>query len=70
MKKLSVFLCVVVSFFVGFGDLYAAPVVWETGSGGNDHFYEAIHTPSGISWWLAFDQAVAAGGYQDIPEGV
>lgn len=40
-----------------------AQVQWSSGIGGNDHYYQAINSPSGISWTNANAAAVAAGGY-------
>ena len=36
---------------------------WESGSGGNDHWYQSIVTPGGISWPVAQAAANGAGGY-------
>ncbi len=42
---------------------WAAPVQWTSASGGNDHFYEAILVPNGISWSAANTSAQAGSGY-------
>jgi len=43
----------------------ATPVQWTIGEGGNDHWYEAICVPGGISWTDARDSApsILPGGY-------
>jgi hypothetical protein len=40
----------------------AAPVQWETGAGGNGHWYEAILAPDGITWTQARSGAEAMPG--------
>ena len=29
---------------------FAAPTQWSSAAGGNDHWYEAIYVPGGITW--------------------
>ena len=41
----------------------ATPIQWETGEGGNGHYYEAISAPEGISWDDAQASANSMGGY-------
>jgi len=36
---------------------------WTADAGGNDHYYRAVYTPSGITWDNARNAATAAGGY-------
>ena len=36
---------------------------WSTGSGGNNHYYEAFFTPNGIDWQQAQTNAQSLGGY-------
>jgi len=38
-------------------------VQWSSDVGGNDHFYEVVSVPSGISWYQANTSAMSAGGY-------
>ena len=30
--------------------IHAVPIKWDSAAGGNDHWYEAISYPSGITW--------------------
>jgi hypothetical protein len=39
------------------------PIQWTVGSGGNDHYYDAVSAPAGISWSEALVAAFSAGGY-------
>ena len=41
----------------------AVPVVWDTGTGHNDHYYEAVLVLGGLTWHQANTQATGAGGY-------
>jgi len=41
----------------------AAPVQWQISAGGNDHWYEAVSVPDGITWSNANSAATAMGGY-------
>lgn len=41
----------------------AKVVQWPAAIGGNDHFYEVIEVPGGISWPEANDRAMLSGGY-------
>jgi hypothetical protein len=41
----------------------ALPIQWTVGSGGNDHYYDAVSAPAGISWSQALVAAFSAGGY-------
>ena len=43
------------------GNVYATPVQWTTGAGGNGHWYEIVD--ASISWSAASTAAVSAGGY-------
>src|SRR5688572_4259498 len=43
--------------------LEAAPVVWNSGPGANNHTYEAVLVPGGISWEDAEAAAVSRGGH-------
>ena len=45
------------------GNASATLLQWDSGSGGNDHWYETVETPNGISWSDAQTQASASGGY-------
>ena len=38
------------------------PVQWPIGAGGNDHWYDVVHVPSGITWADA-NAAAEAGGW-------
>ena len=38
-------------------------VQWSSDVGGNDHFYEVVSVPSGISWYQANTSATSSGGY-------
>jgi hypothetical protein len=38
-------------------------VQWTSGSGGNDHYYQLVLAPGGITWPAANTAAQAAGGY-------
>lgn len=38
-------------------------VQWSSAMGGNDHYYQAVYTPQGITWQDAANTAVAMGGY-------
>src|SRR5262245_54053073 len=40
----------------------AAWTQWTIASGGNDHFYDVVAAPSGITWLAAEAQAEAMGG--------
>lgn len=42
---------------------HAALIQWPPADGGNDHWYEALVAPGGISWADANTTANAAGGY-------
>ena len=55
---------VVVGLLLGWCiDAVASPVQWESSSGGNDHWYEAIADSSGISWGDASANAQLQGAY-------
>jgi hypothetical protein len=41
----------------------AMPVQWKVADGGNDHWYEAVVRPEGITWAEAQTEAQARGGY-------
>lgn len=41
----------------------AQTVQWTTASGGNDHYYQLVIAPSGITWLDASTAAQTAGGY-------
>jgi hypothetical protein len=43
--------------------IFATPIQWTTGSGGNGHYYDVVHAPAGISWSAANSAATSAGGY-------
>src|SRR5437868_5239202 len=43
--------------------VHAQPSQWKASDGGNDHFYEALHAPNGITWAAAQADAVNRGGY-------
>jgi hypothetical protein len=38
-------------------------VIWDTGPGHNDHWYEAVFSSAGITWPEANSAATAVGGY-------
>jgi hypothetical protein len=42
---------------------WAAPVQWPAASGGNNHWYEAVYVPGGISWPDANSTAQSRSGY-------
>ncbi len=46
------------------GLVFAVPVQWTTASGGNNHWYEAVYVPQGISWIDARDTAPSV-----LPQG-
>jgi hypothetical protein len=60
MKLISAFLC---ACFGLAANGWAQPAQWLVSSGGNGHFYEALHAPNGITWAAAQADAVARGGY-------
>jgi hypothetical protein len=60
MKSLSLWLLLCSALAVS---TQAQPTQWRVADGGNDHFYEAIHAPSGITWAAAQADAVNRGGY-------
>jgi len=41
----------------------ATPIQWSSGTGHNDHWYEAVLAPSGITWTAASANAASVGGY-------
>ena len=43
--------------------LNAAPILWSSAAGGNDHFYEFVDAGDVISWHEARIAAESAGGY-------
>jgi hypothetical protein len=47
--------------FVVTSPSFAVPTQWTVASGGNDHWYEAIYAPSGITWSDANTAATAMG---------
>ncbi len=49
------------------GPLGPNTVSWQTVSGGNDHQYEVVPTPCGITWLEAATAAIAAGGHLATP---
>lgn len=53
----------VVAVLIGLAGALAhgAPVQWKVSDGGNDHWYEAVKVPGGISWEQANAAAQAAG---------
>lgn len=48
---------------IAISNVHAAAIQWTVGSGGNDHWYEAISVPGTITWTGARDAAIFAGGY-------
>jgi len=63
MKHISTFL-VGITILGSSLVMFAAPVQWSSGDGGNDHWYEPIAVADpGISWTDAQDAAAARGGY-------
>lgn len=62
MLKKNTIVSTLVGCIVWAGAASAAPVQWTVGSGGNDHWYEAISAP-GMTWTDAKAAAEAAGGY-------
>jgi hypothetical protein len=63
MKKLMVISCMMLLVFGFMGMANAAPIQWLESEGGNNHWYEAVLVPNGISWQDANLAAAAAGGY-------
>jgi hypothetical protein len=41
---------------------HAALIQWSVSEGGNDHYYEAVLSPSPIDWQTARDDAISKGG--------
>lgn len=60
MKKIFTLLAVC---FALTHNLHAAWFQWTVGAGGNDHYYQAINVPAGITWFDAKTQAESLGGY-------
>ena len=51
------------TFFLSFASIATStPVQWSVGDGGNEHYYEAVYVPEGISWTDS-DVAATAKGY-------
>jgi hypothetical protein len=42
---------------------WSIPILWDTGTGHTNHWYEAFQAPTGISWEDAQADAVSRGGY-------
>ncbi len=61
--KPVIHLCVVVAFLCWGNAAFASLIQWDTGSGGNGHFYEVVPAGGPISWSAAEANAVAAGGH-------
>lgn len=61
-KKTKMFLALAATILL-FGSCSAALVQWSVDSGGNGHWYEAVHVPASIMWSAASDAAGSAGGY-------
>ena len=60
MKRIrSTLCCLTLTILVLCSLAVAAPVQWA----GNDHYYEAVSVPAGVSWTEAAAAATGAGGY-------
>jgi hypothetical protein len=42
---------------------FATPIQWNTGTGANNHYYDVIRVPAGISWTAAKNACLAANGH-------
>src|SRR5690349_10396811 len=54
----SILLAVCASLALSGGTALAAPILWSSADGGNDHYYEYVSGP--VSWTTAFAAADAA----------
>lgn len=45
---------------VGMGTAAAAPVLWSSGSGGNDHWYDYVFSEGGVAWEVARANSLAS----------
>lgn len=48
----------------------AAPIQWQSSTGGNDHWYDIVSSEAGINFSDAATQAVGIGGYLATPNAV
>ncbi len=63
MKKQVIIAGLIFSVFMFFSaDVFAAPIEWTVGSGGNGNSYESISAPN-TTWTQANNLAIAAGGH-------
>ena len=54
---------VAISILIAASSAFATPIQWKTGTGANNHFYDIIRVPAGISWSGANAAAIAANGH-------
>jgi hypothetical protein len=62
-KALTVILGAALGVVMGADQATSMTIKWSSGVGGNDHFYQAVLRPNGISWTSAKAEAEALGGY-------
>jgi len=63
LKSIVTTVCAVIAFSMSAPVAKAVAVQWSVGAGGNDHFYEVIQAPSGITWEAANTAAMGMGGH-------
>ena len=61
MRKLFILFIVPVIVFGFTVYSFAAPTQWSSAAGGNDHWYEAIYVPGGLTWSDANTATTALG---------